>query len=133
MSKKTWKMSDQEYVNVMKLSPVERYYYTLKRAADWGYVWSLRSDGGWVLAQARGHEAIPIWPHPRYAEACANGEWGYTQPAPIPLKQFIRRWISGAERDGRLFIVFPIPNGAGVVCEPDRLKADLLVELQDYE
>lgn len=45
----------------------------------------------------------------------------------------MKRWISGAKRDGRLIAVFPIPQGLGIEVEPDRLAADLELELANYE
>lgn len=131
----TWQLNDQEFRTVVALPSPRRYAYAIKRLADWGEVWSLRNEDGWVLASDdSGHEAVPIWPHPRYAEASAVGEWIGTKPSPIEIHQFVDRWIPGMIRDSRLVTVFPaFPLMKGVVVAPERLKEDLQAELARME
>ncbi|QNQ12067.1 DUF2750 domain-containing protein [Sphingomonas alpina] len=76
---------------------------------------------------------MPIWPHQKYATLCAEGSWEGSAPKLIELEVWMKRWISGAKRDGRLIAVFPIPQGLGIEVEPDRLAADLELELANYE
>jgi hypothetical protein len=129
-----WAMHDKEFESVLSLSGSERYAYFVKKAADWEEIWSLKTEDGWVLAgDDQGNELVPIWPHQRFAIACATGNWRGSEPAPIELSVYLERWIPGMLRDRRLAAVFPTPTDKGVVVTPERLREDLEAELSLYE
>lgn len=125
----TWEMNDREFRVVSALPAAERYDHFVKRAADWGAVWGIRSPGGWrVMAGDDGRETLPVWPHPRFAGACAVGEWADSEPAAISLDDWLEKWTPGLAGDGRLVAVFPV-DARGVVVTPKRLADDLGAEL----
>ena len=126
-------VSDQQLASVLALSGPERYAHLIKRVADEKEIWSLRGEGGWILAGEAGRELVPVWPHPRYASACTTGDWAGAEPAAIPLDEWLAAWLPGLERDGRAVAVFPTPGGKGVVVEATRLRADLEAELSRYD
>ena len=104
------------------------------RVADCGQLWSLRNSEGWVIASDdAGLQLIPIWPHARYAQACAIDEWADCAPQSIEVHDFLDRWIPGSEKDGRHFAVFPVPDSRGVPVDAARLSADLKEELAKLE
>ena len=105
----------------------------MKRVADTEEVWSLRASDGWVLTSDGDRELIPVWPHPRYATACATAEWANAETAAIAVQDWLDVWIPDMIEDGRGVSVFPVPSGRGVVVEPSRLRDDLLRELDRYE
>jgi Protein of unknown function (DUF2750) len=120
-----WQVSDQEFAAVSELEAGERYDYLVKRAVDWEGLWSLRSDDGWdLLADDEETELVPVWPHPRFAEACVP-PGDPSEAARIPLGEWVERWLPGIERDGRKIAVFPTPGGRGAVIEPRRMLHDL--------
>ena len=126
------RVSDQEFKAVLALPGPARYEHLVKRIADTEEVWSLRGPGGWVLANDEGRELIPIWPHPRYAEACAQGDWAGTEPVAISLEDWAADWLADMETDGRGVSVFPTPDGRTVVVDPGQLLTDLEAELENY-
>ena len=126
-------VSDQQFASVVALPASERYTHLIKRVADEEAIWSLRGQEGWLLASEAGRELVPVWPHPRYASACATGDWAGADPAAIPLDEWLAAWLPGLERDGRAVAVFPTPGGKGVVVEVTRLRADLEAELSRYD
>ncbi len=130
----TWTMHDKEFESVLSFSGSQRYEYFIKKVADWETVWSLKKENGWVLAaDDQGHELVPVWPHERFALACAAGNWAACGPSPIDIATWLERWIPGVLRDRRLVAVFPTPSDHGVVVSPERLKEDLERELSLYE
>ena len=130
----SYQVSELEIDAVSALPGGQRYAHFLKRVADWEELWSLRAGEAWVLsADSRGREVVPVWPHPRYAEACATGEWAGAMPAPIPLAEWVEQWLPGMRRDGRAAAVFPIPSEGGVLVEAERLRLDLDLALEPYE
>ncbi|MFN3653243.1 MAG: DUF2750 domain-containing protein [Armatimonadota bacterium] len=130
-----WDCNDHEYRNVLGLDARGRYEYFIHKVADWQEVWGLRRQAGWVtFGHPDGGEGFPFWPHPRYAEACATGDWSDHLPESIPLDAFVERWLPGMAADGLKVAVFPVPetNNAAVLA-PETLKADLEEELLKYE
>jgi len=129
-----YNVSDKELAAVLELPAPKRYQYFVKRVADAETVWSLGGTGGWVLLGDAGeHEIVPVWPHERFAAACASGDWADNEPRPILLADWLTAWLSGIARDGRLIAVFPTPDSKGPVVTAERLKADLEEELRNYE
>jgi hypothetical protein len=76
---------------------------------------------------------VPVWPHEKFAEACATKAWSGYKPAPIKLRDWIDNWTPGMADDGRLVAVFPNLENNGAVVEPGRLKDDILGELDQIE
>lgn len=131
-----WEMHDKEFESVTALPPAERYSYTIKRVADWETLWSLAEKGQWALSgDDKGRELVPVWPHERFARACATGGWGGHEPQQIELPIWMERWIPGLQQENRLISVFPVfsERGRGAVVPPDQFREDLEAELELYE
>jgi len=124
-----YEVSDRELAAVSALSNRERYAHFLKRVADTQSVWSLRaSDGGWLLAgRTAGGDPVlvPVWPHARYAEACATDAWAGSVPAAIVLDAWLDDWLPGIAAAGRAVLVFPTPAAGGAEVDVEQLRADL--------
>jgi len=130
----SWKMNSQEFNSVISIDPPKRYSYCIKRIVDFEELWSLWTIDGWALtSDSQGNELVPIWPHEKFASACASGAWVGYEPRTISLSDWINRWIPGMTRDKRLVAVFPTPEGKGIVVSPDRIKDDLESEMSLYE
>ena len=130
----SWTPNDREIESVLRLPASERYKYFVKKAADTEHVWSLRKDVGWVTsADDTGRISVPVWPHAKFAAACANEDWAECEPQSIELDAWLARWLPGMHRDGRLAAVFPTPTNQAVNVAPDRLKRDLEAELELYK
>ena len=127
-------VNDRQFAAVSALPGPDRYGHMVEHVADAGELWSLRGPDGWaLLADDGGRELVLVWPHPRYAAACAVGPLAGTEPASIPLDRWLDAWTPGIATDGRLVAAFPTPAGAGVVVPPDRLRDDLAAALEGVE
>jgi hypothetical protein len=130
----TWVMDNEEFEAVLSLPAQHRYAYMVKRVADWERIWSLGTQEGWALSSDdEGHELVPIWPHERFAAACAQGSWGGYEPRAINLSVWMERWIPGMQRDQRMVSAFPTPGGESVRVSPEHFENDLKEELTLYE
>ena len=130
-----WAMHDNEYANVVALPDFDRYSYLCAKLGDWRKVWSLRNADGWVVAgDDDGREGVPVWPHPRFAEACASGPWEGCGAAPITLEDWMNKWLPGMERDNRYVAAFVLPGtpNRGIKVEPAKHREHLLQELARY-
>jgi len=126
-------VNDHEFAAVSALDGPARYSHFIGQIADWKEVWSLKSANGWILAGAMGGQVlIPVWPHERYAAACAIGEWSGATAHAIPLHDWMEKWLPGITRDHRGVAVFPSPNDAGIIVSTGRLADDLTAELEKY-
>lgn len=126
-------MRDKEFSALLGMPAPERYAVFVRRVADLEEIWSLRDDDGWCLmANDDGIELIPVWPHKRFADACADAR-KQQKAAAITLEDWLNKWLPGMTRDGRHVAVFPVQGGKGIVVSPERLKADLLAECEPYE
>jgi len=130
----SWIPNNIEIKAVLVLGPSERYAYWVKKVADQHQVWSLWQEGGWALTgDAMNCILVPVWPHFKYAELCAEGAWAGYQPRSIPLEDWLNRWIPGMQQDRRQVAVFPTISDKGICVEPKRLEQDLCNELSNYE
>lgn len=70
----------------------------LKKIAESSEAWGLKNADGWVVvADDAGREMIPLWPHSRYAEACAIDTWSDCKPISIDVHKILDEldpWIS---------------------------------------
>ena len=128
-----WDLSQQEFDAVVVLPAPKRYEHFVKRCADWEEVWGLRDEGGWVTtADDEGRAHFPVWPHPAYAAACAEGDWAGAEPEAIPLNEWRTAWLPGMKADDLPVTVFPVPGSLlGVAVSPARLDDDLQRELDE--
>ncbi len=128
-----WKMHQREFDSVLKLDVNSRYKYFIKRVADWKEVWGVKAGDGWVMVgDSEGHEAMPVWPHARFADAYAEKNGG-GKAEMIDLDTWRDRWISGLTRDGRLVAVFPTPDNQGVLLIASIVQNDIDQELSTLE
>lgn len=129
-----YQMSKPQFEQVLSLAAEPRYQHFIAKVADWQELWTLRGPDGFVmLGDDAGREYVPVWPHPDYAAALATGDWAACAPERLELEAFLTRWIPGMAKDNLKVAVFPTPQAKGVVVEPQRLQADLAVELEQYE
>lgn len=130
----SYRLNDKQYEAVRQLPPTKRYEHLVKRAADTGQLWALQSDEGWVMgADDAGREFIPLWPHPRYAEASATGGWDESTPAPINVRDWLRSWTPELVGSSRLVGIFPVDDQPGAAIDPVAFAADLEDELRLVE
>lgn len=129
-------ISDAEFRGVTALTGPERYSHFVRQVADFQEVWSLRTLDGWVsMGVDAGSRSIPVWPHKRYAEVFATGDWSDAEAASIEMVVWMERWLPGMAGDGVQVAVFPVvaQKQRGVVVSAEQLQHDLEQALEQYE
>lgn len=130
----TYALPEQEFDAVSRLGADERFVHFLKRVADWETVWGLRDEAGWVAAaDSEGNSSFPVWPHPRYAAACADNQWAGNAPASIDVHELVEEWLPAMASDNVSLAVFPTPGLRGVIVSAAELAAALRQALAEYE
>ena len=93
----------------------------------------LEDDAGLAeSADDAGRSYVPVWPHSRYAEAAAIGDWAGTKPTPIEIHDWVDDAPGIAEKDG-MIAAFPTEGDQGYIVPPLGTKADLEQQLSLYE
>ena len=132
---RTWDLNEEEFRAVTTLAPGERYNHFVKRVADWEWVWVLEQrDGALVTSKSDdGVSYLAVWPHPRYAQACAEGEWAGTVPAAFEVHEWVYELIPEMIQDGLMLVVFPTLEHQGFIVPPGGMREDIESELSLYE
>ncbi|WP_346837064.1 DUF2750 domain-containing protein [Microbulbifer sp. SAOS-129_SWC] len=128
-------MSKEELQAILELSTEDRYEVFLDLVGDEREVWILINPEQHFLklhAEEQGDiEYLPVWPAAEFAAAYA-GDDSDLAPKSIALPQFLKKWLSGLERDGIEIGVFPGPDGSVWITEPKDLEQDLRDELSRF-
>lgn len=128
-----YEINDRQFAAVTALDGPGRYAHFIARVADWEELWGLANRSGFVgMADDDGNECLPFWPHSRYAEAMATGEWSDCQPERIPLLDFIEEWLPGMRTNNLMAAIFPTAGMQGGVVAPELLLRDLRAECARY-
>lgn len=120
-------LSEADFSAIVSLVGSERFAHFLRQAIRERHVWGLRDSRGWAgIAGREGELCFPVWPHPRFAEACAVEDWARHSPTPIKIEDWIEEWLPALEADGAAVAVFPIPQGQSVIVSGADLQDQLL-------
>ncbi len=124
-------LSEAAFSATVSLVGSERFAHFLRQAITERHVWGLRDSRGWAgIAGSRGESCFPIWPHPRFAEACAVEDWATHTPAAIRIEDWIENWLPALDADGAAVAVFPNPQGSSVIVSGAELQDQLLEQLE---
>jgi len=119
---------------ILNLPGPRRYDHFIKVVADRGSVWVLSSDRGLAMvATEEGLEAISLWPAEEYAQRLEDSLPQGNFPLEISLGDFLVNLASSADRAGKVFIVFPVSPGVGVIPDSNILVSDIRNELSRIE
>ena len=84
-----------------------------------------RWESDWAVTTGDAGPALAVWPHPRYAQACAVGEWDDREPALVHVDAFLDDFVPHLLEDGVQVSVFPRAESGGTVVAPRKLRSDL--------
>jgi hypothetical protein len=110
------------------LSAEARAVIFFQLVADWEEAWGLKDSAGWIVS--RESDALPLWPHSAFAEACARGAWTGAAAESITLDELLADLIALLEEDGLRVAVFPTPKDPGTLLSPQELRERLEQELE---
>lgn len=129
-----YEINGQEFEAILALEGPKRYEHFIKRCADWREVWTLGDEQVWASAvDDDGKGLFFVWPHPRYAEACADGDWERYGPVCIELDEWFEEILPQLLEEQLLVGVLRDSGGTAVQVPPERLAQDLRDELTLYE
>lgn len=126
----SWDLDAKERRQILGLPARDRYSLFLQIVVDWEEAWGLRGDAGWVVGSTPdGGDSFPLWPHPTFAEPCAQGEWEGATPEAISLDELLGDLLPLLEEERMSVAIFPTPEGEGTVISPQELRHQLDAEI----
>lgn len=126
--------SPEQIAAVVGLEPADRMKHLVKQVADWNTIWGLRNKEGFVTARAaNGRQAFPVWPQAEFARLCVAGDWSSCEPVEIELEEFMKSWLPGLAKEGKVVAVFPTPDSGGAFLAAGELNRMLRAELERIE
>ena len=125
-----YELAEKEFERLKAADAPDQYGYFVDRCVGQGQVWALvDNEDNWAAFGSESEGVLLcVWPHPRFAEACAYGDWSSREPVPVELDIFVEEVLPDLIREGTLVAVFPTEDTA-VPVEPERLMRDMAVEI----
>jgi hypothetical protein len=123
-------LEQTEFERLTEASAEVQYGYFVERCVETRQVWALiDGEDNWAAFGAPEEGILLcVWPHPRFAQACAYGDWQTREAVPVDVDVFIDDVLPDLIREGTLVAVFPTHDTA-VPMEPERVMKDLAIEL----
>ncbi len=125
-------MEKIEIEKVIKLSPIERYKYFIKRVADREVMYTLVDNNNIVTSEIDGKEIVPFWTSQDFAGLCKVAGWEHLDIKKISLDYFEEEMIDLIEENDYLLNIFPVGEKTGFVVDINEFARDLSDELKNY-
>ena len=119
----SYELSDTERNAALQLNADYRFDHFISKLVEHEELFVLTDEHGVMMLTTEEEDCIPVWPHPDYAKAWAEGEWAECKPQSITLKVWLDRWVDGMEQDDLCVAVFPTPDQEGIVLDPADVAA----------
>lgn len=101
-------LTSDEFVEISKLQPEERFDYALRVMVENNELWGLLGENGWLLLQAEDDACLPIWPHESFAKSWVKDDFPDCTPERIDLDAWIKQWLPGMKNNGTFVLMFPL-------------------------
>ncbi|MDN4014999.1 DUF2750 domain-containing protein [Chryseobacterium gambrini] len=123
----------KEKENILKLEPLERYKYFIKKVADWEFFFTLVNDNGdFVVSELENEKLLPLWSAKEYAELCKINGWEEFTIKELNLDDLENEVIDFIVDNNCLINVFPVYENTGFVVNLQEFTRDLSEELKNY-
>jgi hypothetical protein len=127
-------MNQKELDNVIKLEPLERYKYFIKKVADWEVFYTLMDEKNeFAISEIDEHKLFPVWTDAKFAATCKIGGWENYTIHELNLDDLDERVVMFISLNNCLVNVFPIFDRTGFVVTLQEFIRDLNEELEKIE
>lgn len=127
-------MNENKIENLLNLSENERFEYFVQQAVNFGEVWTIANEKGYLIFKGNDKQEIfPVWTARELAERCMfqeHKEMGAVA-SKISLKSFLEQCIPDMESQGVSFGIFFNDKRAGLVISPEDLRFELDGEIDE--
>lgn len=128
------KLTNKEIELVLRLEPIERYRYFIKRVADAEKLYTLiGANGEFALAEVGGETLLSLWSALDFAQMNAAGQWKAFSVKELTLEEFEDDMMDLIQDNGWLLNIFSIDSKSGFVVDINEFARDLNEELSKYD
>ena len=85
----SYELSDTERNAALQLNADYRFDHFISKLVEHEELFVLTDEHGVMMLTTEEEDCIPVWPHPDYAKAWAEGEWAECKPQSITLKVWL--------------------------------------------
>ncbi|MBO9202786.1 MULTISPECIES: DUF2750 domain-containing protein [Niastella] len=125
--------SKKEIEEVLKLDAEKRFSYTIKRIADFEFVWAIGDQHGFAnYGDDNGNVAFAIWPFEAYAALCCKADFANCKPEAIELDFFQEEYLTDFKDRKMRLAIFPLPTDKGILIDIEEFEQRLQKELDEY-
>ncbi len=127
-------MNFKKSINLIKLSPSERYDYFIREVVQNLEIWLLETDDGYVFFKDNTKDNIlPIWPSEELAVLCTFEEFKIIKARPVSINydSFINNCIPDMITENIIFGVFYDNNRVALAVDGHKLLKDLTFEFSE--
>jgi hypothetical protein len=123
-------VNDRQFAAVAALEGRERFEHLLKRICDTEIVFLVVDDDGELIVlkdkENPAPAQVPIWPHPRYAEAYRASLGGGADYGSIELTEFVEDLLPYLSEEGIQLVVMPTEEGRALAIAADELRKSII-------
>lgn len=101
-------LTNEVFLRVSKMSPEERFDYSLEQVIEHQQLWGLLGENGWLMLKAEDDACLPVWPHESFAVAWEKDDFPDCKPHVISLQEWCEVWLPGMQQNGTLILNFPV-------------------------
>ena len=127
-------MNFKKSINLIKLSPSERYDYFIREVVQNLEIWLLETDDGYVFFKDNTKDNIlPIWPSEELAVLCTFEEFKIIKARPVSINydSFINNCKPDMITENIIFGVFYDNNRVALAVDGHKLLKDLTFEFSE--
>ncbi|SEW25296.1 Protein of unknown function [Chryseobacterium wanjuense] len=127
-------MNSKEFENILKLEPLKRYQYFIKKIADFEELWTIiDEDGSYALSDIDNFTLISFWTAEEFVISNLNEGWENCKPIKLTLEDLQDDLFDIIASENYLINVFPINGKSGFVVSLNEFRRDLDEELEKIE
>ncbi|TZG00041.1 DUF2750 domain-containing protein (plasmid) [Chryseobacterium panacisoli] len=127
-------MHSKEIENILRLEPIKRYEYFIKKAADFEQLWTIiDQDGDYVISEIDEFNLISFWPAEEFVTLYLERGWDDCKPIKLTLDDLKENIFDIINSENYLINVFPVNGKSGFVVNLEEFNRDLQEELDKIE
>jgi hypothetical protein len=132
-----YEVHDKEFASVSGLEGRQRFEHLLKRICDTEVVFLLADEDGELIVLTDEEDAaappqVPVWPHPRYAEAYRASVGGGAGYSSVELTEFVDVLLPHLAEEGAVVVVMPIEQDSVVAIAADELRNAIISYREEW-
>lgn len=128
-------ISKKEIDAILKLEPLDRFKYFIKRVVDFEEVWLLfnENDGYALNIEDDNSKYLPVWPFKEFSETWRSGSFSKFNSVKVNIHIFKDEMLPKLSKNKINILVFPTETKKGFIITIKEFENILNDEMTQYE